>query len=127
MKRINVGIIISLLSVGAMGQALNCDSTCIAPVNVVQNKARTVYGNNNGTYTQSQVLGCPSGYSGAITQSRLVSVYNGSLGYGAWTTTSNTCKATTNPQQCPNGYQPNNTINEIDGTIIYGCIPIQTN
>ncbi len=61
---------------------------------------------------------------------RYVVVNNGSSVASGWTTSSNTCQpivVAPPVQQCPNGYQPNNTINEMDGSIIYGCIPIQTN
>lgn len=131
MRKIKIGLIISLLSVSAFSQdkIFDCDSTCLVPFNAYQsNKAQTVYGNNNGTFTQSQVLSCPSGYSGSIVQSRYVNNLNGSYSYGSWTTTSNSCQAIIlTPQACPNGYQGYYVLNEISGEPMWRCTPIQTN
>lgn len=92
MKRIKIALIVSVLSLKAFGQAYNCDSSCFTPFNPDQNKAQTVYGSNNGTFTESRNASCPVGYSGSMTQSRNVSVYNGSYSYGPWQTTSSSCQ-----------------------------------
>lgn len=131
MRKIFIGLMVGLLSVSAFSQdkSFNCDSTCLVPFVAYQaNKAQTVYGNNNGTFIQSQALSCPSGYSGSIAQSRYVNVINGSYSYGAWTTTSNSCQPIVlTPQPCPNGYQGYYVLNEISGEPMWRCTPIQTN
>jgi hypothetical protein len=130
MNKKRICLIIGLLSVSAFGQSLNCDSTCIVPVNAVQNKARTVYGNNNGTYAQYQTLSCGTGYIGSISKVRYVVVNNGSSSVSGWTTSSNTCQAVVVPPvtpSCPPSYQGYYVINEITGELIWTCTPIQTN
>lgn len=128
-----IAIIMALLSCNAFGQnrALNCDSTCIAPVNATQMKAQTVYGSNNGTYMQSQTLGCPNGYTGTYSQSRYVTINNGTVSYGNWATTSNSCQAVVippaTPTPCPPSYMGYYVLNESTGEPIWTCTPIQTN
>lgn len=41
--------------------------------------------------TDTQTLACPTGQTGSIAQQRTVTTTNGVPGYGAWSTTSNTC------------------------------------